>query len=360
MKRGLGTSRTLSRRRFTSVATGAAIATAGVLTTTSIGARAQSSTPVASPSAAGGSLTIYSGRSESLVGGLIPQIEAATGISLDVRYGNTAEMAAQILEEGDNTPAGLFLGQDAGALGALAKAGRFAPLPTTLLDLVEPRFRSNEGTWIGVSGRARVLAYNPEVTDPAILPASILDLPTTDLGGPIGWAPANASFQSFVTALRITEGEDVAAAWLQAMIDAGTITFEGNGQQIEAVANEEIAVGIVNHYYLYEFRRETPDIPVENYFFPDGDLGSLINVAGVGVIADSGQDAAAIAVVEYLLSEEGQSYFAEETGEYPLAAGVEPPADLVPLADLDSPEIDLGDLDDLSGTLTLLTELGLI
>ena len=315
--------------------------------------------PVASP-VAGGSLTIYSGRNEELIGALVPRIQEATGITLDVRFGNTAELAAQILEEGDNTPAGLFFGQDAGSLGALARQGRLAELPDTILNQVDERFRSADGLWIGLSGRARVLVYNPETTDVATLPASIVDLPSTELGGPIGWAPTNASFQAFVTALRVTAGEEEARSWLEAMIATEPVSFDGNAPQIDAVANGEIAVGLVNHYYLYQARKETPDIAAENYFFPDGDIGSLINVAGVGVIAGSDQEAQALEVTQYLLGTEAQTYFATETSEYPLVVGVEPVAELPPLEDIETPDIDLSDLESLDETLALLTELGLI
>jgi len=315
-------------------------------------------TPAATP--VGGNLTVYCGRNEELVGGVIPAIESATRVTLDVRYGNTAELAAQILEEGGNTPAGLFFGQDAGALGALANGGVLAPLPPATLALVDPSFRSDAGLWVGVSGRVRTLVYNTGVTDPTTLPASILDLPSAELGGPIGWAPTNASFQSFVTALRVTAGEDTAREWLEAMIASGAVVFENNGTQLTAVASEEIAVGLVNHYYLFEARIETPDIPVENYYFANGDLGSLINVAGVGIIAGSGQEPQAEAVAAALLGSEAQTYFSEVTSEYPLVAGIPANPELVPLADLEAPDIDLSDLADLEGTLGLLTEVGLI
>jgi iron(III) transport system substrate-binding protein len=127
----------------------------------------------------GGTLTMYCGRSENLVGPMIPLIESATGITLEVRYGNTAELAAQILEEGNNTPAGLFFAQDAGSLGALAKEGILAELPANILDADRSRFHTDDALWVGLSGRARVLVYNPEVTDSATLPATILDLPET-------------------------------------------------------------------------------------------------------------------------------------------------------------------------------------
>jgi len=308
----------------------------------------------------GGNLTIYCGRNKGLVSALIPRIEAATGIALDVRYGNTAELAAQILEEGEKTPAGLYFCQDAGALGSLARAGRFSPLPEQLLGQVEPRYRSPDGVWIGLSGRVRVLLYNPEVTDPATLPARIIDLPDTALNGPIAWAPTNAPFQSFITALRVVYGEDGARDWLEGIIDSGVVTFEDNGPQIQAVAQQEVAVGLVNHYYLFEAKRENPDLPVANYYFPNGDIGGLVNVGGAGVIAGSGQETEALTVIEYLLGEEAQTYFANETLEYPLAAGVPAVPELPPLDTLEPPDFDLTNLADLEGTLALLTEVGLI
>lgn len=339
----------MTRRRFAGLAAGVAIGLrqgAGF---------AQPATPVS-----GGKLTMYCGRNKRLVSDLMPKISAATGIDLDVRFGNTAELAAQILEEGKNTPAGLYFCQDAGALGALARANRFAPIPADLLDKVSPQFRSPEGIWIGLSGRVRVLIYNPNVTNPATLPERIIDLPKTTLNGPIGWAPTNAPFQSFITALRVVYGEDGAREWLEGVIATNPITFDDNGPAVQAVAREEVAVGLVNHYYLYEARHETPDIPIENYYFPGGDVGSLVNVGGAGIIAGSGQEAEATAVIAYLLGSEAQTYFAEETLEYPLAAGVPALPELVPFSDIEAPDIDLTDLADLEGTLKLLTEVGLI
>lgn len=321
---------------------------------------AQDSTPApgASPVTTG-TLTMYSGRNEALVGGLLDQITEATGVTLDVRYGNTAELAAQILEEGENTPADLFLSQDAGALGALAKAGRLAELPEDLLEQVDPLFRDEKGYWVGLSGRARVLVYQPDLVEESELPESILDLPGSGIR-PIGIAPTNASFQTFVTALRLTEGEDAARAWLEELMASDVVIFDGNGAIVDAVANGEIAVGLVNHYYLYEKRTENPDLTAENYYFTNGDIGGLINVAGIGVLANSDQQAAAQKVVRYLLSEEAQTYFAEQTFEYPLASGVSPSADLPPLDEYEVPDVNLNDLDDLEGTLELLTELGMI
>jgi iron(III) transport system substrate-binding protein len=349
----------LNRRTFNAAAfagAGALAASQRVTFATTEGMPA--STPDAT-ALANGDVTMYCGRNEALVGALVDRISEATGVTLAVRYGSTAELAAQILEEGENSPAGLFFSQDAGALGALAKADRLTTLPDDVLQMVDERFQDTDGRWIGLSGRARVIVYQPDLVEEGELPESILDLPESGIG-PIGIAPSNASFQTFVTALRLTEGEDGARAWLEALQGTDMIIYESNGPIVDAVAAGEAAVGLVNHYYLYEKLAENPDITAKNHYFTNGDIGGLINVAGIGILAGSGQETQAEAVVRYLLGEDAQHYFAEQTFEYPLASGVSPVADLPPLDDYEHPDVNLNDLDDLEGTLMLLTELGLI
>lgn len=310
------------------------------------------------PAGSAGTLTVYSGRSETFLGPLVPRIEALTGVDLEMRYGGTAELAAQILEEGDNSPAGLYIAQDAGALGELADDGRLMELPQDILDLVDPRFRSDNGQWVGLSGRARVAVYNTDALSEDDLPESVLDFTDSKWSGKLGWAPENGSFQSFVTALRIIEGEDAAREWLEGILANGPEVFESNGAITRAVAAGEIEVGLVNHYYLYEVEAEEGEQPIANYFFPGGDPGSLINVAGGGILTGSDQEEQALAVLRAFLSEDAQKYFASQTFEYPLIEGVEPAEGLKPLAEIESPEIDLSDLSDLQGTLELLAEVG--
>lgn len=330
---------------------------------------ARQATPEASPGAspvAGllgtpGELVVYSGRNEELIGPVITMAEQSAGFSMEVRYGQTAELAIALLEEGDATPASLYIAQDAGALGQLANEGRLAPLPQEILDRVDPRFRSADGVWVGVSGRARVLAYNTDTLTEADMPASLLDLTDEKWVGQVGWAPENGSFQSHVTAMRQVLGEDETRAWLEAMIAIEPVVFEGNGPIVRAVAAGEISVGLVNHYYKWEIQKEEgTELPVENHYFPGGDIGSLVNVAGAAILADSPDPDAALAMVDFLTQSQAQTYFAETTFEYPLIEGVSPSADLIPLDEIESPEIDLSDLADLEGTIALLTEVGVL
>ncbi len=325
-----------------------------------------SPSPSGSPRADGsfsaeeGELVVYSGRTEELVGPIIERFSEESGIDVAVRYGDTAEMANLILTEGENSPADLYFAQDAGALGALASEGLLATLPDDVLGLVEDRFRSPDGQWIGLSGRSRVVAYNTDNVDPADLPDTIFGFTDPEWSGRIGWAPTNGSFQSFVTALRVLEGEDRAREWLQGIEANDPNVYEGNNPALEAVIAGEIDVAFINHYYLMQRLAEDPDVPAANYFVPDGDPGALVNVAGVGILESADQADAAEQLVEFLLSEEAQTYFAEETKEYPLAAGVEPDPELPPLGEIATPDIDLSELSDLEGTLELLQDLGIL
>jgi iron(III) transport system substrate-binding protein len=313
------------------------------------------------PASASGSLTVYSGRSESLVGPLLEQFEADTGIDVEVNYAGTSELAATILEEGDASPADVFFGQDAGALGALAAEGRLAPLPQATLDKVEERFRADDGSWVGVSGRARVVAYDDRIHDPADLPDGIAGFTDPQWKGKIGWAPTNASFQSFVTAFRLMEGDDAAKAWLEGVQANDPKVYEGNDAVLNAIAAGEVEVGFINHYYLMVALAEQGDsFPVRNHFIGGDDPGALVNVASAGVLSTANNSAAAQAFVDYLLTQESQEYFANETHEYPLIDGVAANPDLPALDDVSSPDIDLSDLSDLEGTLRLIQEAGVL
>jgi iron(III) transport system substrate-binding protein len=320
--------------------------------------------PTAGPTAAadGEPLTVYSGRSEELVQPAIEQFEEQTGVDVEVRYADTAQLAAQILEEGERSPADVFFAQDAGALGAVSGAGLAATLPEDVLALVPEAYRSQDGTWVGVSGRARVVVYDPRVVGEDDVPTAVAELVEPQWQGQVGVAPANASFQSFVTALRVTEGEEAARAWLEGLVANGAQVFEDNRAILEGVDDGVLSAGLINHYYWYRKVAEVgaDQVPSRLAFLPGGDPGALVNVAGVAVLEGTDQAEQAQQLVDYLLSEEGQAYFAEETLEYPLVAGVPAAADLPPLESLQTPDLDLSDLASLAETTALLEEVGLL
>ncbi|ATW52098.1 iron ABC transporter substrate-binding protein [Streptomyces peucetius] len=315
-------------------------------------------------SAEGGdsSLVIYSGRNEKLVKPVLDKLEKAVGSKVEVRYGDSAELAAQILEEGDRTKAGLFFSQDAGALGALSREGVLAKLPQSSLEEVDPAYRGGKGDWVGLSGRVRVIAYNPDKVAEDDVPDSVHDVVKPEWKDKVGFAPTNASFQAFVTGMRVLEGDDATREWLKGLKANGK-TYANNLATLDAVEGGEVSLGLVNHYYWYERVAEKGEdkVGAKLHFLPGKDPGALINVAGVGILKDSGQSETAQKAVDYLLSEEAQIYFTDKTKEYPLAAGVTSKVEgLPPFDSLESPDIDLGKLESLQETLAMLQDVGLV
>lgn len=305
-------------------------------------------------------LTVYAGRSESLLGPILTQFTEETGVELEILYGDTAGLASQIIEEGINSPADVYIAQDGGALGALAQAGLLDSLPSDVLEAVPAQFQSPDGVWVGLSGRARVLVSNPEQLEALglELPASILDLTDAQYRGLVGWSPTNGSFQANVTAMRQLLGDDATADWLAGMVDNGAVAYSGNTGINQAVIDGEVVFGITNHYYMFRFLADAPDAPIAQHFFPAGDPGSLINVAGGAVLTNSDQPGLSQRLLLYLLGNSAQSYFADSTYEYPMIDGIAINEGLTPLADIEAPDIDLSNLSDLQGTIDMIEESG--
>jgi len=284
------------------------------------------------------------------------------GIDIRVKYAGSASTAATLLEEGDNTPADVVFLQDPGSLGSLAVEGMLTDLPQETLDKVDPRLRDPNGRWIGTSGRARTIIYNTEAIDPRTdLPSSILDFTSEEWKGRVGWAPQNGSFQAFVTALRLKHGEDIVRSWLEEMRDNDAQVYRNNVSIVLATANGEVDVGFVNHYYLERFLAEHgPGFEARNHYIGNGDPGALLLVAGAGILEASDNKATAQQFIDFLLSEPAQTYFAAEIKEYPVSAGVEPRGDMPPMESLNPPDVDLGRISDLRGTLNLLRDVGVL
>jgi iron(III) transport system substrate-binding protein len=306
-------------------------------------------------------LVVYSGREEELIGPLVERFEEQSGMDLAVRYANSAELAATLAEEGSRSPADVFWAQDPGSLGAVENEGLLARLPTDLLERVPARLRDPDERWVGISGRVRVIAYNSDAVSEDEVPDTVDAITDPRWRGKVGIAPPNASFQAFVSAMRLERGDAATRAWLDDVKENEPRFYENNIAILEALAEGEIELGLVNHYYLSLVKAESPDAPVANHFLRAGDVGALVSVAGAGVIDGTDKPAEAERFLRFLLSEEGQRFYAEETAEaeYPLVEGVAPREGLPPLETLRGPSIPLDRLgSELESTLELLNAAG--
>lgn len=303
-------------------------------------------------------VTVYSGRNESLVGPILARFQEQSGIEVEVRYGETAEMAATLMEEGEGSPAHVFISQDAAALGAVADAGLLQSLPETIMSRVPSRFADAQDRWVGLSGRARTVVYNTDQVTPEELPRSLTEVTDPRYQGSFGVAPLNSSLQAHMAVYRVVHGADALEKLLTGMAANEPKDYPKNSAIVEAVIRGEVDWGLVNHYYLWRALDEQPDAPAANFYMPEGDASSFVNVAGVGLLQDT---EAARQLIAFLLSDEAQGYFSQETFEYPLVPGVPIEEGLKPLEELDTPDVDFGRVaDELEETISAIQSSGLV
>ena len=320
-------------------------------------ASAKTSDRETSPVQDPGKLVIYSGRSESLVDPIIQQFKGTSGIDVQVKYANTGQLAATLLEEGSNSPADVFYAQDPGGLAAVSEM--MTALPDDIVSMTPQWARSENGHWVGITGRARVVVYGTDRLTEADLPNDLWGFTEPKWKGRVGWAPTNGSFQAMVTALRVGWGEARTEEWLRAMLANDVRVYPKNTPQVAAAASGEIDVGLVNHYYLHRFlAEEGEDFAARNAHLRTGGPGAIVLVSGAGILNTADNPENAEKFIRFLLSKVGQQYFAGSTFEYPLVDGVRPSTLLTPLADIAQPDITLADLSDLAGTQALLQKVG--
>ncbi len=237
----------------------------------------------------------------------------------------------------------------------------FATLPSDVLGRVSADFRSPDGKWIGVSGRARVIVYNTDRVSPDDLPSDLRGFTDPAWEGRIGWPPTNGSFQAMVTAMRVMWGEEETREWLEGIQANEPTIYPKNTPTVAAAGAGEIDVGFANHYYLYRFlAEEGEEFGARNAHLDGGGPGSIILVAGVGVLDGAENSDNAIRFIEFMLSTVAQQYFAGQTYEYPLVEGVNVNRLLPPLDEINAPQIDMADLGDLEGTVDLLRDTGIL
>jgi iron(III) transport system substrate-binding protein len=310
----------------------------------------------------GASVTIYSGRSEELIGPVVEDFECDTGIETRVRWGDNADLALFIKEEGDRTDADVFISSSPGPVGFLEGEGLLQPISNDVLDLVADQNRSTSGTWVGFSGRKRVLVYNTAAFDESDLPDSIFDLTDEQYRGKVAIPATNGSFLDWFTVFRDQHGTDVATQWINDMAANDARYYTNNRSIVEAAGRGEIELGLVNHYYnIQAVQAQGEAHEALNHDLGDDDIGSLLIITAATITAAADDNEAAESFLAYLLSESVQTYLTNETFEYPLTAGVAANESLPPLNAL---EVGTVDFDALGGgfeeSLEIVTASGIL
>lgn len=309
----------------------------------------------------GPSIVVYNAQHEQLLEELAPQFTDETGIEVELRNGSDLELAAQLVQEGDASPADVFLTENSPAMSQVERAGLFSELPDSALSPIPEQFRPASGLWTGFVARSTVLVYNTDLVDPAELPASILDLADPEWEGRISFSPTGADFQAIVAGVLELEGEDATRDWLEGIQSNGTV-YDGNNVVLESVNAGESEIGIIYHYYWYRDQAESGEVSdnTELYFFGDQDPGAFVSVSGAGVLASSDDKGDAEKFVEFLTGETGQQGLADSYAlEYPLNPAVDLDPPVKPFSELQPPPVDVSDLDG-EKVVELMTEVGFL
>jgi iron(III) transport system substrate-binding protein len=306
-------------------------------------------------------LTVYSAQHESLVRTMLEGFTEETGIALEFRDANDAELANQIVQEGEASPADVFLTENSPSIDVLDREGLLAPLDQATLDQVGAQYRPSSGNWTGFAARSTVLVHNPAQLPADQLPASILDLANPEWQGRIGIAAGGADFQAIVAGVLALRGEEATRAWLEGL-ERNANVYPSNSAVMVAADEGEIDAGVMYHYYFYRDRAENglKSDDAELHFFRNSDPGAFLSISGAGVLASSDQPEQAQRLVAYLTSPPAQQRLAESTAlEYAVGNDVPSAEALPPLAELQAPQVDPGSLDQQRVT-ELMQDVGLL
>ena len=292
------------------------------------------------------SLVIYNAQHEELIDAVAKEFTDKTGIEVELRNGSDLELANQIVAEGKESPADVFLTENSPAMTLVDSKDLFTELDQTSLDKIPAQFRPDDGQWTGFAARSTVMVYNDEMVEESELPDSIMELAEPEWKGRISFSPTGADFQAIVSAVLATQGEEATREWLAGLKRNGTV-YDGNNVVLQSVNAGEKDAGVIYHYYWYRDQEEAGENSDDSklHFFGGKDPGAFLSVSGAGVLASSDDKSDAQKFVDFLVSEDGQQVIADSYAlEYTLNPEVELGRDVKPLSELDPPAVDVSDL----------------
>ena len=311
--------------------------------------------------AQGGGLTVYNAQHASLTKAWAEGFTRDTGVAVTLRNGGDTEFGNQIVQEGANSPADLFLTENSPAMTLVENAGLFAPVAPETLALVEPGFRPTGGRWVGIAARSTVFAYDTRKLNEGQLPRSLLDLADPSWKGRWAASPTGADFQAIVSALLELKGEAATLAWLRAMKTNAT-PFRGNSVAMRAVNAGQVEGAVIYHYYWFGDQARTGENSgnVKLHYFRTQDPGAFVSISGGGVLASSRNQEQAQAFLRWIAGPKGQEILRTgDSFEYAVGVGQASNPKLVPLADLQAPAVDPSRLNSRKVT-DLMTQAGLL
>ncbi|UXY13284.1 iron ABC transporter substrate-binding protein [Kosakonia sp. ML.JS2a] len=306
-------------------------------------------------------IVVYNAQHENLTKSWVDEFTKETGIKVTLRNGGDTELGNQLVQEGNVSPADVFLTENSPAMTLVDNAKLFAPLDADTLKQVPARFRPAHGRWIGIAARSTVFVYNPAKISNAQLPASLMDLAKPEWKGRWAASPSGADFQAIVSAMLSLKGEKATLDWLKAMKTNFT-PYKGNSTVMKAVNAGQIDGGVIYHYYYFVDQSKTGENSknTQLHYFKHQDPGAFVSISGGGVLASSKHPKQAQAFIKWITGKTGQDMLRTNTAfEYAVGEHAASNEKLVPLNQLDAPAVEPSALNSQKVT-ELMTEAGLL
>lgn len=303
-------------------------------------------------------LTLYNGQHKEVGDELAKAFEAKTGIHVNVRKGSSNQLASQIVEEGERSPADVIYTEESPPLNKLGEQGLLAKIDDATLNVLPKDYVASNGTWMGVTARVRVVAYNPKLIDEKDLPKTVLDFAQPQWQGKVGFVPTSGAFQEQAVAIIKLHGMDAAEEWLTGLRAFGKV-YSNNMVALKAVENGEVATVLVNNYYWFALQREKGQLDSRLHYFTGGDAGGLVTVSSAAALKSSKHPKEAQQLLAYMASQEGQRLITQTSAEYPLHKGMVSDRGLKPFSELEPPNVTPADLGNAEEALELEREVGL-
>lgn len=306
-------------------------------------------------------LVVYNAQHENLVKSWVDGFTKETGIKVTLRNGDDSELGNQLVQEGDKSPADVFLTENSPSMVLVDNANLFAPLDAATLKQVPAQYRPAHGRWIGIAARSTVFVYNPAKLSEQQLPKSLMDLAKPEWKGRWAASPSGADFQAIVSAMLALKGEQATLSWLKAM-KTNFVAYKGNSTVMKAVNAGQIDGGVIYHYYRFVDQSKTGENSknTQLYYFKHQDPGAFVSLSGGGVLASSKHKAQAQAFIKYITGKEGQDALRTNNAfEYAVGDGAASNPKLVPLKDLDAPKVEPSTLNSRK-VIELMTQAGLL
>lgn len=304
------------------------------------------------------SLTLYNGQHKEVGDELAKAFEAKTGIHVNVRKGSSNQLASQVVEEGERSPADVIYTEESPPLNKLGEQGLLAKIDASTLDVLPKDYVGSNGDWMGVTARTRVVAFNPKLIPEKDLPKSVLDFAGPEWQGKVGFVPTSGAFQEQAVAIIKLHGREAAEEWLTGLRAFGKV-YSNNMVALKAVENGEVATVLVNNYYWFALKKEKTNLDSQLHYFTDGDAGGLITVSSAAALKSSKHPKEAQQLLAFMASEEGQRVITNTSAEYPLRKGMQSNRGLKPFNELQPPKVTPADLGNAEEALELEREVGL-